>query len=96
MKDRLSIQDVGGLKGRWEFNLESGKLNLLESRNSGGKTSAVRALVAVLSMPDDRDLGKFAYNEAIKVFEEEKLPELYDKVQENLRMCLLFCRENEL
>ncbi|MFQ6061047.1 MAG: hypothetical protein ACE5KV_07135 [Thermoplasmata archaeon] len=64
MKARIEIRDVGGLKGQHAFELSTGRAWLFKGSNSGGKSSFVRALAAILSMPEDGDLGKFAEVEA--------------------------------
>jgi len=40
---------------------------MLESCNAGGKSSVVKALVAVISLTRDENLSKFALNEAVKL-----------------------------
>ncbi len=67
MKATLKITDIGGLRGEHTFQLERGKLNIIESSNSGGKTSIVRALTGVLSIPRDGVFDSFTLNEALKV-----------------------------
>lgn len=67
MKANLKIKDIGGLKGEHSFALESGKLNVIEASNSGGKTSVVRALTSVLSLPTDGDLDQYTLDEAQKL-----------------------------
>ncbi|MCK4443863.1 MAG: hypothetical protein KAW09_04930 [Thermoplasmata archaeon] len=64
MKARIKIRDVGGLRGEHAYELSSGNVWLLRGSNSGGKSSFVRGLAAILSMPEDGDLGKFAEVEA--------------------------------
>ena len=51
MKATLLVNDVGGLRGAHKYEFESGKLNFIESANAVGKTSVVRALASVLSVP---------------------------------------------
>ena len=67
MKAKLSLENIGGLRGSHFFDLQSGKLNYLEGPNSGGKTSVVKALTAVLSIPNNGDLGRFIQDEATKL-----------------------------
>ncbi|MBA3046102.1 MAG: hypothetical protein FP824_07800, partial [Euryarchaeota archaeon] len=67
MKAKLTVKEVGGLRGEHVYELESGKTWLLKSSNSGGKTSLLRALSAVLSVPQDGDFGKYPREEAIKL-----------------------------
>lgn len=76
MKASLKIKDIGGLRGEHTFALESGKLNIIEASNSGGKTSVVRALTSVLSLPADGDIDQFL-DEAQKlgIKTEEKNPQ---------------------
>jgi DNA repair exonuclease SbcCD ATPase subunit len=56
LKATLQLLDVGGFKGKREYDFESKSLNIIEAPNSGGKSSLVKALLAVLSVPSD---GKF-------------------------------------
>ncbi len=51
MKATLLVKDVGGLRGAHDYQFESGRLNFIESANAAGKTSVVRALASVLSVP---------------------------------------------
>ena len=67
MKADLTIKDIGGLRGEHTFTLESGKLNVIEASNSGGKTSVVRALTSVLSLPSDGDFDQYSFDEAQKL-----------------------------
>jgi DNA repair exonuclease SbcCD ATPase subunit len=59
MKATLFLEDIGGFKGKREFVFESGTLNIIEAPNSGGKSSLVKALTGILSVPND---GKFDKN----------------------------------
>jgi len=67
MKATLLIKNIGGLReGTYVF--ESDKLNIIESANSAGKTSIVKALTAILSIPSDGALsGVEALEEARKL-----------------------------
>jgi DNA repair exonuclease SbcCD ATPase subunit len=67
VRANLKIKDIGGLRGEFIFPLESGKLNVVEASNSGGKTSVIRALVSVLSIPQDGELDPNMLNEAQKL-----------------------------
>jgi DNA repair exonuclease SbcCD ATPase subunit len=67
LKAKLSIRDVGGLVGSHVFTLESGKLNLVESSNAGGKTSVIRALTSVLSVPKDGGFDRYVLEEAFRL-----------------------------
>lgn len=67
MKATLSIRDIGGLVGLHSYTLESGKLNIVESSNAGGKTSVVRALASVLSFPKAGDFDMNALDEAFRL-----------------------------
>ena len=67
MKAKLSLSNVGGLKGEFTGAFESGKVNLVESGNSGGKSSVIRALLAALSLPQKGDLDDFFTEEALKL-----------------------------
>lgn len=64
MKAKLKITNVGGLAGEHSYELSSGSAWMLQGSNSGGKSSFVRALTAILAIPEDGDLGKFAEIEA--------------------------------
>lgn len=67
MKARLRIRDVGGLAGPNSYVLESGKLNVVESSNAGGKTSIVRALTSILSMSRTGDFDESTLSEAFRL-----------------------------
>ena len=67
MKATLRIRDIGGLAGSHSYVLESGKLNVVESSNAGGKTSVVRALVSVLSVPKTGDFDANTLDEAFRL-----------------------------
>jgi len=56
MNASLVLKDIGGFKGKKDFSFESGSLNLVEAPNSGGKSSVIKAILGVLSVPHD---GKF-------------------------------------
>jgi len=53
VKASLTIENVGGVRGKREFELNSGHVNLLTSANSGGKSSVMRGLLAVLAFSQD-------------------------------------------
>ncbi len=59
MKAKLFLEDIGGFKGKKEFEFESGTLNIIEAPNSGGKSSLVKALVGILSIPNDGKLDQY-------------------------------------
>lgn len=61
MKARLSFHNVGGLRGQHNFEYERGKLSIIKGSNSTGKSSIIRALLAVLSVPADGDFQKRFY-----------------------------------
>ncbi len=67
MVANLYIKDIGGLKREHTFKLKKGKLNLIEASNSSGKTSVIRALTAILSIPSDGYLDSSADKEAKKL-----------------------------
>ena len=57
MKGELLLEDVGGLTGRNKFLFESGKLNTIESPNASGKTTVIKGLSAILSLPAEDGLA---------------------------------------
>ncbi len=57
MKGELILEDVGGLTGRNKFLFESGKLNTIESPNASGKTTVIKSLSAILSLPAEDGLA---------------------------------------
>jgi len=68
MKAKLSFQNVGGLRGQHNFEFEKGKLSIIKGSNASGKSSVVRALLAVLSVPADGDFQtRFFLREAEKL-----------------------------
>jgi len=66
MKAKLTIKNVGGLF-RGEYTFRSGKLNMVESANSSGKTSIVKALTGILSMPESGAFSDQMFGEALKL-----------------------------
>src|SRR5271157_4928938 len=64
MKASLEVTDVGGLRGSRSFALEPGKVNVIESANSAGKTSLVHALISVLSCPRNGEFSERIEKEA--------------------------------
>jgi DNA repair exonuclease SbcCD ATPase subunit len=66
MKAVLHLNNIGGLR-EGKFDFYSDKLNIIESANSGGKTSTVKALVGVLSIPPDGNLSPEIFDEAQKL-----------------------------
>lgn len=66
MRATLLIKNIGGLReGQYVF--DSDKLNMIESANSAGKTSIVKALTAILSIPSNGALTVEALEEAQKL-----------------------------
>lgn len=47
----LEIDNIGGLQGKHRFSFQKGRLNIIESPNAAGKTSIIKSLAAVLSLP---------------------------------------------
>ncbi|MCP8308866.1 MAG: hypothetical protein H3Z53_11245 [archaeon] len=66
MKARLRLKNIGGLR-EGDYVFESGKLNIIESANSAGKTSIVKALTAILSIPRNGFLEQRIFVEAQKL-----------------------------
>lgn len=66
MKAVLRVKNIGGLR-EGSFVFMSGKLNIVESANSSGKTSIVKALTGILSMPKDGTLSESMFEEALKL-----------------------------
>jgi DNA repair exonuclease SbcCD ATPase subunit len=66
MKARLHIRDIGGLK-KGDFIFRSDKLNIIESANSSGKTSIVKALTGILSIPKNGAFPELIFGEALKL-----------------------------
>ena len=66
MKATLHLENIGGIrKGQYVF--DSDKLNIVESANSSGKTSIVKGLVGILSMPKTGAYSELAFEEALKL-----------------------------
>jgi len=66
MKAILLLKNIGGLQeGNYIF--ESGKLNIIESANSAGKTSIVKALIGILSIPRNGVFEQRIFVEAQKL-----------------------------
>jgi DNA repair exonuclease SbcCD ATPase subunit len=66
MKANLHLKNVGGIiEGKYVF--ESDKLNIVESANSSGKTSIVKGLLGILSMPKNGVFSETAFDEALKL-----------------------------
>ncbi len=53
MEAILNVMDVGGLRGQHTYKFQSGKINLIKSSNAGGKTSVIRSLCSILTLPAD-------------------------------------------
>ena len=51
MRAKVTIRNVGGLRGEYKFQFERGKVNLVEASNSRGKSSLIKSLVAAISIP---------------------------------------------
>jgi len=66
MKAVLHLKNIGGLR-EGKFDFYSDKLNIIESANSGGKTSTVKALVGILSIPPNGKLNEEIFEEAQKL-----------------------------
>lgn len=64
MEATLKVKDVGGLRGLHKFELRKGKVNYVKAPNAAGKTSLIRALTAVLSLPQD-EMSDSMVSEAI-------------------------------
>lgn len=66
MKAKLHLKNIGGLReGNYIF--RSDKLNIIESANSSGKTSIVKALTAILSVPNNASFSESMFKEALKL-----------------------------
>ena len=66
MKASLHLKNIGGIReGDYVFNSE--KLNIVESANSLGKTSIVKGLVGILSIPKTGVYSELAFDEALKL-----------------------------
>lgn len=63
----LTIENIGGLRGKNKYQLESGKLNIIKASNAGGKTSLVRGIASVLSIPNNGQYDIFFLREAQKL-----------------------------
>jgi DNA repair exonuclease SbcCD ATPase subunit len=66
MKAILRLKNIGGLR-EGQYTFDSNKLNIVESANSAGKTSIVKALVGVLSIPSNGALDEINSEEAQKL-----------------------------
>ncbi len=64
MEVELTLENVGGLRGKHKFEFERGAVTLAEGSNTAGKSSLVKGLVSVLSVPPDGDFSEFANREA--------------------------------
>lgn len=64
MKASLILKDIGGFKGKKDFVFESGSLNIVEAPNSGGKSSVIKAILGVLSVPHDGKFDPYLLKEA--------------------------------
>jgi len=51
MSVKLEVENIGGLRGRQSFNFKRGRVNIVESPNAVGKSSIIKALTAVISLP---------------------------------------------
>jgi DNA repair exonuclease SbcCD ATPase subunit len=66
MKASLRLKNIGGIReGDYVFNSDT--LNIVESANSSGKTSIVKGLVGILSMPKTGVYSELAFDEALKL-----------------------------
>jgi DNA repair exonuclease SbcCD ATPase subunit len=66
MKATLRLKNIGGLN-EGDYTFKSDKLNIVESANSSGKTSIVKALAGVLSIPKNGTLSESMFDEAMKL-----------------------------
>lgn len=66
MKATLSIKNIGGIR-RGEYIFRSDKLNIIESANSSGKTSIVKALAGILCVPESGAFSELMFKEALKL-----------------------------
>jgi DNA repair exonuclease SbcCD ATPase subunit len=64
MEVELDLENVGGLRGKSKFKFEKGAVTLAEGSNTAGKSSLVKGLVSVLSVPSDGEFSDFAQKEA--------------------------------
>ncbi|ADI73080.1 SMC domain protein [Methanohalobium evestigatum Z-7303] len=55
----LDLKDVGGLRGENNFSFESGKANKILGSNAVGKTSLIKGMVSVLSIPPSGTFLKY-------------------------------------
>lgn len=51
MSITLEIENIGGLRGKQHFSFRNGTVNIIESPNASGKTSIIKSLAAILSLP---------------------------------------------
>ena len=65
LKAELTLTSIGGFKGKRKFSLESGTINFVLGSNASGKSSLIRGLGALLSIPPDGDISDFHQVEAI-------------------------------
>ena len=66
MKAILCAKNIGGLQeGNYVFRSE--RLNIIESANSSGKTSIVKALTGILSIPKDGTFSESMFGESLKL-----------------------------
>jgi DNA repair exonuclease SbcCD ATPase subunit len=66
MKATLKLKNIGGLK-EGDYTFRSDKVNIVESANSSGKSSIVKALAGVLSIPKNGALSESMFDEAMKL-----------------------------
>lgn len=59
MSGKITLSNVGGIRGTREFEIEKGKLNKVVGANASGKTSVLRSVIATLSVPKDGVFKKY-------------------------------------
>ncbi len=65
MKASLTIENVGGIKGKRSFELDRGHVNLLSSANSGGKSSIMRGILAALAFSPEEAIDSAYLSETM-------------------------------
>lgn len=63
----LELKGVGGFKDEFSFRFKEDSLSFIEGSNSGGKSSVIQAITAVLSLPIHHEIGAFYEREASKL-----------------------------
>lgn len=57
MKARIELENVGGIAGKHAFDIVSGSLNIIEAQNQQGKSTLLKAIAAIYSLPAKSDLA---------------------------------------